>query len=138
MASLVTGTLCRQARSIGRLHTLNHNHFASQSNLIQLCLRNFATKKMGLPRVFFDMAIDNEPAGRFIVEVCTIFNKNMKKKINSNFDCIISNVREKTPIFFQHVRLPEFGTIFFLFHSTLYIADAAKKMCFLSKLFDCV
>ena len=72
MASLVAGTLCRQARSIGRLHTLNQNHFASQSSLIQLCLRNFATKKMGLPRVFFDMAIDNEPAGRFIVEVSKI------------------------------------------------------------------
>lgn len=70
MASHITGTLCRQARSIGRLQTLSQNHFVSQSSLIQLCLlRNFATKKMGLPRVFFDMAIDNEPAGRFIVEV---------------------------------------------------------------------
>lgn len=70
MASLITGTLCRQARSIGRLHTLNQNHFVSQPSLIQLCLlRHFATKKMGLSRVFFDMAIDNEPAGRFIVEV---------------------------------------------------------------------
>ncbi|XP_055304250.1 peptidyl-prolyl cis-trans isomerase-like [Sitodiplosis mosellana] len=69
MASLVAGTLCRQAHSIGRLHTLNQNHFASQSSLIQLCLRNFADKKMGLPRVFFDMAVDNEPAGRFIVEL---------------------------------------------------------------------
>lgn len=70
MASHITGTLCRQARSIGRLQTLSQNHFVSQPSLIQLCLlRNFATKKMGLPRVFFDMAIDNEPAGRFIVEV---------------------------------------------------------------------
>lgn len=69
MASLVAGTLCRQARSIGRLHTVNQNHFTSQSSLIQLCLRNFASKKMGLPRVFFDMAVDNEPTGRFVVEV---------------------------------------------------------------------
>lgn len=75
MASLVAGTLCRQARSIGRLHTLNQNHFASQSSLIQLCLRNFATKKMSLPRVFFDMAIDNEPAGRFVVEVSEIHTR---------------------------------------------------------------
>lgn len=78
MASLVAGTLCRQARSIGRLHTLNQNHFASQSSLIQLCLRNFATNKMGLPRVFFDMSIDNEPAGRFIVEVSAFFLNNKK------------------------------------------------------------
>lgn len=69
MASLVAGTLCRQARSIGRLHTVNQNHFASQSRLIQLCLRNFASKKMGLPRVYFDMAVDGEPAGRFVVEL---------------------------------------------------------------------
>lgn len=77
MASLMTGTLCRQARTIGRLQALSQNHFVSQSSLIQLCLlRNFATKKMGLPRVFFDMAIDNEPAGRFIVEVSEYFIKN--------------------------------------------------------------
>lgn len=69
MASLVAGTLCRQARSVGRPHTVNQNHFASQSRLIQLCLRNFASKKMGLPRVFFDMAVDGEAAGRFVVEV---------------------------------------------------------------------
>lgn len=70
MASLVAGTVCRQARSIGRLQTLNQNHFASQSNFI-VSLRQFSSKKMSLPRVFFDMAIDNEPTGRFIVEVST-------------------------------------------------------------------
>lgn len=72
MAALVTGTLCRQARSFGRLQTFNQNHFASQSSLIQLCLRNFATKKMGLPRVFFDMTADGQPVGRFIVEVSVL------------------------------------------------------------------
>lgn len=71
MAALVTGTLFRQARSLGRLHTVNQNHFASQSSLIQLCLRNFSAKKMGLPRVFFDMVADNAPVGRFVVEVST-------------------------------------------------------------------
>lgn len=70
MASLVAGAVCRQARSIGRLQTLNQNHFASQSNFI-VNLRHFATKKMSLPRVFFDMTIDGEKAGRFIVEVST-------------------------------------------------------------------
>lgn len=70
MASLVTRTFCRQVRSLGRPTTLfNHNHFISQSSLIQLCLRNFATEKMGLPRVFFDMTADGQPVGRFIVEV---------------------------------------------------------------------
>lgn len=72
MASLVTRTLCGQVRSLSRLHTpVNQNHFASQSSIIQLCLRNFATKKMGLPRVFFDMTADGAPVGRFVVEVCT-------------------------------------------------------------------
>lgn len=72
MASLVTRTLCGHVRSLGRLHTpVNQNHFASQSSLIQLCLRNFATEKMGLPRVFFDMTADGAPVGRFVVEVCT-------------------------------------------------------------------
>lgn len=91
MASLVAGTLCRQARSVGRLHTVNQNHFASQSSLIQLCLRNFASKKMGLPRVFFDMAIDNEPAGRFVVEV-SVFH--LKKFIP------VIGKKEKNDIFF--------------------------------------
>lgn len=93
MASYMTGTLCRQARSIGRLQTLNQNHFVSQSSLIQLCLlRNFATKEMGLPRVFFDMAIDNEPAGRFVVEVSEYFIKrNLSIFFFINFaNCIIS------------------------------------------------
>lgn len=72
MASLVTRTLCGQVRSLSRLHTpVNQNRFASQSSIIQLCLRNFATEKMGLPRVFFDMTADGAPVGRFVVEVCT-------------------------------------------------------------------
>lgn len=31
-------------------------------------LRNFASK-MGLPRVFFDMAADGQPLGRIVIEV---------------------------------------------------------------------
>lgn len=75
MASLVTRTLCRQVRSLGRLHTpVNQNHFVSQSSLIQQSLRNFANKKMALPRCFFDMTADGAPLGRVIIEVSTIVN----------------------------------------------------------------
>jgi hypothetical protein len=31
-------------------------------------IRNFASK-MGFPRVFFDMAADNQPIGRIVIEV---------------------------------------------------------------------
>lgn len=35
--------------------------------------RNLSTKtsKMGLPRVFFDMAADGQPVGRILMEVST-------------------------------------------------------------------
>lgn len=35
-------------------------------------LRNFS-KKMGLPRVFFDMTADGAPVGRIVIEVSTKF-----------------------------------------------------------------
>lgn len=64
----LTATLCRlQARSARCFQ----NHFESQSTFANLSLRNFASKKMGLPRVFFDMVADNQPVGRVIMEVST-------------------------------------------------------------------
>lgn len=54
-----------QTRSV----RLFQNHFASQSTFVHLSLRKFASKKMGLPRVFFDMVADNQPVGRVIMEV---------------------------------------------------------------------
>lgn len=44
------------------------SHFASKSSFA-VNLRQFATKMTKLPRVFFDMSINGEPAGRFIVEL---------------------------------------------------------------------
>lgn len=85
MASLVAGTLCRQAHTLRCLSTINQNHFASQSGFVQLCLRTYATKKMGLPRVFFDMTADGAPVGRFIVEVSKNyfwFNFTTTKSVN--------------------------------------------------------
>lgn len=79
----VTAALCRQSGAVAAatvayrtspvvnvvVSHLQQNHFASQSSLIQLCIRNFSSKKMGLPRVFFDMTADNQPVGRVIMEV---------------------------------------------------------------------
>lgn len=72
MASFVAGTLCRQVHTLRYISTINQNHFASQSSFVHSCLRTYATKKMGLPRVFFDMTADNAAVGRFIVEVSKI------------------------------------------------------------------
>lgn len=62
--ALTISSLCRQTRS---LHL--QNRIISQSIL---SLRNLTTKKMGLPRVFFDMVADNQPVGRVIMEVSTL------------------------------------------------------------------
>jgi hypothetical protein len=59
----------------------NPNHIFSKKNSIHstifiqtaanVSVRNFA-KKMGLPRVFFDMSADGQPLGRIIIEVSII------------------------------------------------------------------
>lgn len=53
-------TLTRNTQFIGRqtLRTSFNSSF----------VRNFA-EKMGLPRVFFDMAADGTPVGRIVIEV---------------------------------------------------------------------
>lgn len=66
MASFV---LFRQA---GFLSSSSKSAFAVQCTLrpllSSLLISNFS-KKMGLPKVYFDMAADNQPLGRIIIEV---------------------------------------------------------------------
>lgn len=70
MASLLVGGLCRQARSF---RGLNYDCYSSLSTFSFLCVRDqIAARKMGLPRVFFDMSADSQQLGRFVVEVSKI------------------------------------------------------------------
>lgn len=66
--AFISAALCRQVQSAIKTQQFS----ANCSSLISgglLCIREYSKKKMGLPRVFFDMAADDAPIGRIIMEV---------------------------------------------------------------------
>lgn len=79
MASFV---LFRQA---GFLSSSSKSAFAVQCTLrpllSSLLISNFS-KKMGLPKVFFDMSADNQPLGRIVIEVSEKTRAFAKRQVN--------------------------------------------------------
>lgn len=59
----------------------------SQPYLLITTFRNFASKKMGLPRVFFEMSADNQPMGRVIMEL----RSDVVPKTAENFRALCTN-----------------------------------------------
>lgn len=67
MSFLVT-SFCRQSKLLTQVCQKSPAVF--QSSINNVVVRNFA-KKMGLPRVFFDMTADGQPLGRIVIELRT-------------------------------------------------------------------